>query len=256
MEYRKLPATRGWYWIKQGIALYKQSPILWVVLSMIGVLGMIAISSIPVVGEPLSTLLFPVTYAGLLLGCFALEQGEELELAHLFAGFQQHTQALVRLGGITLVIQLLILGLMKITGGEGLVNLLMSEQAVSDPQVFTSAIESAGISIFIGLVLFSGLLFATQFAPMLVVFGHIKPLQALHTSAWLCLRNIAPLTVYGALMMSLALLATMPMMLGWFILLPLMVTSSYAAFRDLVLIDTPTDKIEATVVELSDSSNT
>lgn len=255
MEYRKLPAARGWYWIKQGIALYKKSPVLWMALSMIGVLGMIAISSVPVVGEPLSTLLFPVIYAGLLLGCFALEQGEELELAHLFAGFQQKAQPLVTLGGITLVIQLLILGLMKITGGAGLVDLLMSEQPVSDPQVFTLAIESAGISIFIGLLLFSGLLLATQFAPMLVIFGNIKPLQALHTSAWLCLRNLTPLTVYGAIMMSLALLATMPMMLGWLILLPLMLTSSYAAFRDLVRVDPPADKIEASVAESSDSTD-
>jgi uncharacterized membrane protein len=255
MEYRKLPATRGWHWIKQGLALYKKSPILWVVLAMIGVLGMIAISSIPVVGEPLSTLLFPVIYAGLLLGCFALEKGEELELAHLFAGFQRNTKALVTLGGITLVIQLIILGLMKMTGGESLVNLLMSEQAINDPQLFTAAIESAGISIFIGLILFSGLLLATQFAPMLVLFGNIKPLQALHTSAWLCLRNMAPLTVYGALMMSLALLASMPMMLGWFILLPLMVTSSYAAFRDLVLIDQTSEATESTVTEPSDSTN-
>jgi uncharacterized membrane protein len=255
MEYRKLPATRGWHWIKQGITLYKKSPILWVVLAIIGMLGMIAISSIPVVGEPLSSLLFPVLYAGLLLGCFALEQGEELELAHLFACFQRNTQALVTLGGITLVIQFLILGLMKMTGGESLVNLLMNEQAISDPQLFTVAIESSGISIFIGLILFSGLFLATQFAPMLVVFGNIKPLQALHTSAWLCLRNIAPLSVYGALMMSLALLASMPMMLGWFILLPLMITSSYSAFRDLVLINQTSDDATSPTVNASDSAN-
>jgi len=255
MEYRKAPAARGWYWIKQGIALYKKSPILWVVLTMIGVLSMIALSSIPVVGEPLSTILFPVTYAGLLLGCFALEQGEELELAHLFAGFQRNTKALVTLGGITLFAQLLILGLMKISGGAALVDLLMSQDAINDPQLFTAAVESAGLSIFIGLILFSGLLLATQFAPMLVVFGNIKPAQALHTSAWLSLRNMAPLTVYGALMMSLALLASMPMMLGWLLLLPLMVTSSYAAFRDLVLLDQPNAAVETSIIETSDSAN-
>ena len=237
MEYRKLPINRGWYWVKQGFALYKKSAILWVTLTMIGIMGLMAVASIPVIGEPLSTILFPVFYGGLLLGCFALARGEELELAHLFAGFQHHTQRLVTLDGMTLVAQLLILGLMKISGGAMLADLMMSGEPISDPAIFTQAIEAAGAAIFIGLLLFSALLFATQFAPMLVIFGNLKPAQALTISAWLCLKNMGALTMYGLIMMSFALLASMPMMLGWLILLPLMITSTYSAFRDMVNVE-------------------
>jgi len=45
----------------------------------------------------LLTLLMPVGMIGLMYGCRMLEQGEELELAHLFSGFQRQTANLVTL---------------------------------------------------------------------------------------------------------------------------------------------------------------
>ena len=118
MEARKVPAANAWLWIKQGYWLFKKSPVLWVVLTAMGVAGQIGLAIIPVVGDILATLLLPVFMAGFMAGCRALEMDEELELAHLFAGFKQSTQQLVTLGGITLVCQLLILGVMMITGGS------------------------------------------------------------------------------------------------------------------------------------------
>ena len=96
MEARKVHAAHGWMWIKHGYWLFRKNPLLWVVLTAIGVVGLLGVAAIPVVGDPLATLLFPVLLAGFMFGCHALAQGEELELAHLFTGFQQHTQQLVR----------------------------------------------------------------------------------------------------------------------------------------------------------------
>ena len=86
-----------------------KAPLLWIVLLSICVVAAVAISSVPVVGEPLVSLLMPAVLVGLMVGCRSLEQGEELELAHLFSGFKQHTSQLVTLGGISLVSQYLIL---------------------------------------------------------------------------------------------------------------------------------------------------
>ena len=231
MEAKKLTAGFGWLWIKQGIYLFKKSPVLWVVLSIITIAGLIGIASIPVVGDPLATLLFPVIFSGLLWGCHALEHDEELELAHLFAGFRHNTQRLVTLGGLNLVGQLLIFGVMMLTGGAALVGILMNGSPTEDPAVITQAAMGAGFAILLGITLFSVLLMATQFAPMLVTFDKLSPLEALKTSLRSCWRNLIPLSVYGAMMLLFAIAASLPMMLGWFILLPIMVTSIYAAYR-------------------------
>ncbi|MBI3902272.1 MAG: hypothetical protein HY306_04920 [Nitrosomonadales bacterium] len=233
MEARKVEAANGWEWIKQGYALFKKSPVLWIVLVMIGTAGLIAIASIPVVGDPLATLLFPVILGGLMLGCQALERGEELELMHLFAFFRHNSQPLVTLGGINLVSQLLILGIMGLTGGAALVSIMMSGQPENDPAVLMEAVTGAGLALLIGAVLFCVLLLAMQFAPMLVLFNKMHPIPALKASLRACLRNVGALSIYGIAIILFGLVASMPMMLGWLILLPVMLTSMYAGYRDL-----------------------
>lgn len=234
MEARKVHAMHGWMWIKHGYWLFKKNPLLWMVLTSIGVVGIFGISTIPLVGDPLSTLLFPALLAGFMFGCHALAQGEELELAHLFAGFQQHAQKLITLGGINLVAQLLILGIMMLTGGATLVSIMMNSKAgAEDPAVLLQAVTGAGLAILLGATLFTVLLMAMQFAPMLVIFRKMAPVSAMKASLRAFLRNMIPLTVYGLLLLPFAILATLPMMLGWLVFLPIIITSLYAIYRDL-----------------------
>lgn len=233
MESRKVAALHGWQWIREGWTLFQKSPVLWVVLIVVGLTGLIALSAVPVVGEPLATLLFPALLAGYMQGCRALERGEELELSHLFAGFRHHSQQLVTLGGVNLVGQLLIFGVMMLAGGASLVSLFMSGKPVDDPALIAQAVAGAGFAIVIGIALFTILLMASQFAPMLVTFDRSTALPSLKASLHACLNNILPLSVYSLMLLPFALAASIPAMLGWLVLLPVMVTSMYAAYRDL-----------------------
>lgn len=233
MEARKAPAAHGWLWIKQAFELFRKSPLIWMVLTAIGVVGMAAISYIPIIGSPLSTILMPLLLAGFMLGARDLDRGEELELSHLFAGLQHNAQELVALGGINLVGQLLSLGAMILVGGGSLVKLIMSGQEVNDPAVLTQALAGAGLALLVGALLFSLLLMAMQFAPMLVIFGHMKPLPAMKASLRAFLRNWLPLTVYGLMLMPFAFVASVPMMLGWLLLMPIIIASMYVIYIDL-----------------------
>ncbi len=233
MEARKVSALHGWMWIKQGYWLFRKNPLLWMALTSIAVVGIFGISMIPVVGEPLSTLLFPVLLAGFMFGCHALAQGEELEIAHLFGGFQKNTPQLVTLGGINLICQLLIMGAMMLAGGAALVGLLMSGKPVEDPAVLMQAAAGAGLAIMLGIVLYSILLMALQFAPMLVIFSGMRPVPALQASLRAFVRNFLPLTVYGLALIPFMILASLPAMLGWLVLLPIILTSMYAIYLDL-----------------------
>jgi hypothetical protein len=188
------------------------------------------LSAIPVIGDILSGLLMPAVVAGLMTGCQALEKDDELELAHLFNGFKQHTSQLVMLGVISLLAQLLILGAMMAVGGSTLVSILSSGTQAQDPQVFVQAITGAGFAILLGLVLFSIWIMAMQYAPMLVYFHNVAPVEALKLSLRAFLANVGPMLVYGLILILLAVLASIPIMLGWFVLLPVIITSLYASF--------------------------
>ncbi len=234
MEPQRLPPGQGWQWIKRGYALFMKAPPLWIVLLIICILTAIGLSSVPVVGEPLASLLLPALMVGLMAGCRALEQGDELELAHLFSGFQRHTTQLVTLGGITLVCQYLIFGVMMLSGGSELVGILTSGQPVQDPAVIRQAVAGSGAAILLGATLFSMLMMAMQFAPMLVFFSDMPPFAALRASLSGSLRNIIPYTVYSLIMQVAALaLGILPFGIGLIVLLPLGFTSLYVSYRNI-----------------------
>jgi uncharacterized membrane protein len=233
MEVKQLPATQGWAWIKQGYALFMKAPLLWVTLVIICFTAAMALSNIPVLGEPLLSLLTPVVLAGLMSGARAVHRGEELELAHLFSGFQHSTSSLVTLGGITLVGQYLIFGVMLMVGGGTLVGIMMSHDPVTDSNIMTQAIEGAGLAVLLGLLLFSVLMTAMQFAPMLVYFNQATPWQAMQLSLQAFIKNVAPMLMYSMTFVLLAILASLPMMLGWLVLLPIVFTSLYASYCDI-----------------------
>lgn len=233
MEPQRLEASAGMQWIKKGYALFRQAPLLWIVLLAICFIAATGLSNVPVIGEPLTSLLMPVIVIGLMAGCRSLEQGDELELAHLFCGFQRHTSHLITLGGIALVSQYLIFGAMIMLGGATLVTILMGNQAPAEPEVFQQAIAGAGAAVMIGAALFTLLLMSMQFAPMLVYFRDVAPIAAMKLSLRAFTHNVGAMFVYGMAFLLLAILATMPMMLGWLILMPMVFTTMYASFCDL-----------------------
>ena len=233
MEPQRLNSIQGWEWIKQGFALFMKAPLLWIVILMIGLIATVVISNVPVVGEPLVSLIMPVILVGLMTGCRSLEQDEELELAHLFSGFYRHTTHLVTLGGISLVSQFMILGVMMLLGGADLVSFLMSGQPDPDPEMVVKAVAGAGLAVMVGAVLFSMLMMAMQYAPLLVFFNDIAPVQAMKLSFRAFTHNIGPMLVYFTTFMILAFLASMPAFLGWLVLLPLVFTSLYTSFRNI-----------------------
>lgn len=257
MEPQRLQAGHGWQWIKQGYALFMKAPLLWIVLLMICFIAVAGLSAVPVVGEPLASLLLPVVLVGLMVGCRSLQQGDELELAHLFSGFHQHTTHLITLGGIALVGQYLIFGLMMMVGGATLVGIMMSGQPVEDPEIIKQAVAGAGVAVLLGLTLFSVLLMAMQFAPMLVFFNNVAPLAAMKLSLRAFLHNVGPMLVYTLTFVLLAILASIPMMLGWLVLLPLIFTSLYASYCDIfpAVKEASSAPLEGEVVSRDDQSN-
>ena len=237
MDARKVEAANGWLWIKQGWALFQKNGGLWVALMLIGGACLIVIGLIPRLGAPLATLLSPVLFGGLLMGCRALEKGEKLELAHLFAGLHHNTTQLVALGGINLVCELLVYTVMQQMGGAKLVALMTNPPANVDPQVLNDmlidAVREAGFALPVGAILACIVLLLLCYAPMLVIFNDLSPIAAMKASWRACWRNVGPLLVYGLVMLPLFFVATLPMLLGWLILGPLVLTSMYASYRDL-----------------------
>lgn len=232
MEVRQVDAKQGWQWIVTGFYIFRQIPLMWILLCTTLLLIAVTLSLIPMAGQFIFTLLSPVFLAGLMIGCRALEQGEKLEIAHLLAGFRNTPGPLITIGGIYLVGQVLILGLFMLVGGDVLMDLLIDGKRVDENELKSVSGNMLSASL-VGLSLSVPLMMATWFAPLLVIFNGMAAVDAMRLSFVACLKNIIAFQIYGITLVALIILATMPYGLGLFILVPTMFASIYASYRDI-----------------------
>jgi uncharacterized membrane protein len=77
---------------------------------------------------------------------------------------------------------------------------------------------------------------AVFFAPALIVLHNFKLGEALKASFHACWRNMLPFLVWGVVALVLAIVASVPLFLGWLLLGPVMLVSMYVAYRDIFFV--------------------
>jgi uncharacterized membrane protein len=228
---RAVDAGRAWEWLVSGFGLFKKQPGMWIVLLIVYLVVSILIALVPVLGSLANLVLYPVFSAGLMLGCRALDRGEELQIGHLFAGFKQNTSDLLMVGLIALAGWIVILiPMFLIVGGGAFFAALRGD---------ASAIAAFGLTFalafLIVLALSIPLYMALWFAPALVAFHQLKPMEALKASFYACLKNFMPFLLYGLIVLVLTFIASIPFGLGFLLLVPVVIASIYTAYQDIFL---------------------
>ena len=188
--------------------------------------------AIPVLGPLVFTLLSPVFFAGLMIACRAVDSGEELELAHLFAGFRTNASALVTIGGVYLVGTIVVLGVVLLVSGGSMLTVVQSKSD-TNLETLAGALRSFLLAMAVGSAVYIPLLMLIWFAPLLVVFEGMPPAAAMRLSFAACWRNMVPFLIYGLVILGLWFVASIPLLLGLVVLLPVLFCSVYASYRDI-----------------------
>lgn len=232
MEARRVAAGRGWQWIAEGFRLFRQNPVIWIALFFIYLLIGMMLSVIKVVGPIVLNLLAPVFMAGFMLGCRALESGEELEINHLFAGFKRNTAQLITVGGMYLAGMIAIIGIVYVLTGSPHMDNLFSGNA--DGKLMDPGAESKSLlELLILMAAVLPLVMAYWFAPPLVLFHDLKAQDAMKLSFLACMRNLLPFLIYGIASALLLVVAMIPFGLGLLVMIPTMTASLYASYKDI-----------------------
>ena len=232
MTPRTVDAGNGWQWIVDGFGLFRKFPALWIALAVALAVIWLVSFAIPLLGPLLVNLLFPVLLAGLMLGCRAVDEGKELQFGYLFAGFQNNAAALVTIGGVYLVGSIVILGVVFLTGGGSMMATMMQKNP-GDLQMAVGVVRSMTLALMVAAALSVPLMMLVWFAPLLVVFENMKPVDAMKASLSACLANWLAFLIYGLIMMVLWVIASIPLGLGLIILVPVLICSVYASFKDI-----------------------
>lgn len=230
-EGRSRPAGHGWGWIKSARALTK--PRFWLWLGIFIVFGLITmgLSVIPVAGSLALYFIMPVLFGGVMLTCEKAHHGHEISFGDLFAGFGSHFAKLAGIGLATLLMYVVIFGVIAAIFGTASALILsgMEQPQPSDPAVAISIVIAALVMLGLSVPVYM----AVWFSYALVTINNFTVVQALKTSFYGCLKNIVPFLIYGLIMFLFAILATIPLLLGWLVFGPVLFASFYTAYRDI-----------------------
>ncbi len=229
VEAKTVDMEAGWQWIVRGFDLFKLEPGLWI--GMIVVLGiiMILVSFIPFA----SPILMPIFSGGLMFVCRQLDQANSPEFGDMFYGFQKQTIPLAILGlinlGASFVIGFIALTLTGVGAGLG-------AMGGGDGGILAGGILGFLLGVLVMMLLYIPVAMALWFAPALILFHEeIKPVDAMLMSFKACLKNILPFFIYGIVVIVLGTLASIPLGLGWLVLAPVVICSTYRAYQEIFL---------------------
>lgn len=229
VEARVVDVSHGLEWLACGWRLFVKSPGLWIVLGLLFVIVWLLLISIPRLGVLVLTLLMPMLGAGFLYAAREVDAGRALRITYLFQGLRERDRpaALLSLGGVALAGALLGTLAMLVLAGRPMM------AAGGWPPSAHGLGPGMGFAILVAFVVELLVVMALLYAVPLVMLRGVAAGQAIRSSFRACLRNFLPLVVFGAVLFVLAILASLPLMLGWLVLLPAAAGMFYCSYKDL-----------------------
>ncbi len=227
-------AGAGVEWFRCGWAVFKENPLAWVVNTIVlFVLAMLA-GFIPGIGQVIFMLVMPL----LLSGLYRMAAGEEtVDVGGLFLAFRDASKRapLILLGVLLFAVSLLL----TLTFGMALFGSFSGSMAGgAEPdveQLMALLLTPTNLVVLLVMIVVQIVIsFGFFFAVGLITFRDEKPVAAFVTGARAAFGNIIPLVVFGLIYAVFSVLAAIPFMLGFLVLLPVALIAGYCAYRDVL----------------------
>ncbi len=231
-EGRSVAAGNGWRWIADAWNFMGAQRWTFLGVCLLYWLMAIAVQFVPILGPIAVALLTPVISGGFMLGCEAVRRGERLEVGHLFAGFQRHLGKLVALGAVSFGLGILIALVVLAIVGVSFAGFFLGG-AEPTPEDFAGMGMTILLAVLVALAISVPVYMLLWFAAPLIVLADFEIGAALKTSFSACLKNILPFLVWGVMVLVLAIPASIPILLGWLVLGPVVMVSVYTGYRDI-----------------------
>ncbi|MDO8930781.1 MAG: BPSS1780 family membrane protein [Rhodocyclaceae bacterium] len=244
MQARRLPASRGAFWLLAGFHLFRRNPPLLTALTLTYLLLVqIAVRLLPEVGPFLLPLALPAMVLIVANGARIASQGNRLLPGALVFGLKGNGAAMLRLGGLHLVGAMIFVGIILLLEGGGIK--FADIEKGEDPELVWALLR-----LFVLAIPF---LLAFLFAPYLTGWDGVPAAQSLFFSFVASIRNWRVLLTYllavggvsvvlpGLVLVVASLLPefgarvvqVVIRMLMIFLLAPVLTASIYIAYRDI-----------------------
>ncbi len=218
----------GFEWIGEGFGLFKKEALTWILMMITGFILMLVLLIIPFVNI-ISFFLIYVWFAGLLISCKVIYDGDKLTIGYLFSGFSAGFGSLLLLAVIMILV---FLGLIFIVLVPVLTQISTSSTDVPSLLENFAQIQRAGEIVNLVLIpVHMGLCYA---AP-LIALNKVPIFKALILSFKACFKNFVPLFIYFTVISIVFVLGMIPLLLGLLIVIPLFAASFFLSYKDIFI---------------------
>lgn len=211
MKLNYVAPKEGYIWIRQGIWLFKQNPLGFLMLVFMYVFAAQLAVIIPVIGVFAVLLLTPTLSVGFMTACRQAIQKERIKPSVYIAALKSSPIVRKRILQLGLVyaamIVLLSFILSLLVDFELLLPLMTSDKAITP-----EALRQVYLVLFFGAMLYVPVAMLMWFSPVLVAWEDMSVPQALFSSALACWSNKAAFFLYLSIWS--AILIAIPLTIG------------------------------------------
>jgi hypothetical protein len=208
MKLNTVTVNEGYTWIKQGIWLFKQNPLGFLMLVFMYVFAAQLAVMIPVIGVFAVLLLTPTLAVGFMTACRQAIQKERIKPMVYLIALQSGLLIRRRMMQLGLVyaglILLLSFALSLFVDFELLLPLMTSDQSITP-----EALRQIYLLLFLGAILYIPVAMLMWFSPVLIAWADMSIAQALFSSFLACWNNKAAffiyLAIWGAILIAIPL---------------------------------------------------
>lgn len=201
---RTLPASAGWTWLRESLALYRRQPFAFTALVILYTMALMLLANLPVIGLPLAAVLVPFGTVGLTLAGRISDQGAMPLPGLLIDGLRPGPQRgpLLRLGFVHAAMVLVLVLVASMFAMDELRNWKVTDGQL-DPVSVSQNIPWDALAV--SALLYTPVLMLTWFSPQLVAWHRLPVGKAMFFSFFACWRNKWPFLVLGLVLMALSL---------------------------------------------------
>ena len=211
MKLNSVPPKEGYTWIRQGIWLFKQNPLGFLMLVFMYVFAAQLAVIIPVIGVFAVLLLTPTLSVGFMTACRQAIQKERIRPMVYLIALQSGVfirKRMLQLGLIYAALILLLSFILSLLVDFELLLPLMT----SDKAITPEALRQIYLVLFYGAILYIPVAMLMWFSPILVAWADMSVPQALFSSWLACWTNKAAFFFYLAVWS--AVLIAIPLTIG------------------------------------------
>ena len=229
---RSVAADHGMSWYREGWRLFKLSPGAWIGMWVVFAVILLVISIVPLIGSLAVAVLTPVFVGGAMIAARNADRNNGVRFGDLFAAFNGgRVGPLMLIGLIQLALSLIFFLLLALIVGFGGAFAMFSGEMSA--QAMGSMMGTMAVVGVLSLIFFVPVTNAVWLGSALAALEGAGAMDAFRRGLTATLHNILPLLVFVLITFVLAIVASIPLGLGWFVLGPVILTTMYAQFVDL-----------------------